>query len=723
MADYSQAELRVLASCVEKFYGDSSMADAYRAGKDIHRVVASKVFNKPEEEILDAERRFSKTISFSLTYGSSEASVAESTGRTPQEVHDLFKMYYSSFPGVQSFIDAMHAYATKYGCVRTPTGRIRHIPAALDPNNRGAYSTAMRQAQNCHLLDERVYRCLDGKDYTLRELIDSNDTHYIMSYDINSNKYVPTKIEHPRVTGYVNTLMEVTLDNGEVLKTTLNHPYLLKSGEYKEACELQIGDSIQPYYRIIDSKGYYRTEITDGVSNSGKTLHSIVFESLGYGFDKEYDGPTCIHHIDMYKSNNNPENLVLLPFWIHKSVHSLIGTPRIYNDVEYRDYVRGRLIEHLTTVYNDEHVVNIVERVFRCVDNDTLDKESMMNRYENQIKSVSSTIKERYKSTGNVLGMNPREYKMLQVGKPKSEYQKLRLKEGHNKPESIIAHSEASVIREYSPEYIINRCHKFIKYFKENELDYSTPSSWDSSMSSYNPSSSRRYSDYILKHFSNWGDFMNTISTKYNHKVIGLKVLRLDEEVPVGDIYIPNYENYSTCQGIFMHNSPIQGGASDIAVNAVVIFDEESNKRGMDSKVVGTVHDSIYVDIAPGELFESMDLLHYAMKTYPESHFDFLTCPLGVDLELSDNLGDHAAVKEQILNDDGSRVLTLKGYDYVVNNIVDALKVSYDIEDELIKEEPFDTGDASLIARRVINLAHDGKFTMHTRKITVKPRK
>ena len=47
MSDQSQLEIRVLASVVERFYGDSALAQAYRDGRDIHRYNASKVFAKP----------------------------------------------------------------------------------------------------------------------------------------------------------------------------------------------------------------------------------------------------------------------------------------------------------------------------------------------------------------------------------------------------------------------------------------------------------------------------------------------------------------------------------------------------------------------------------------------------------------------------------------------------------------------------------------------------
>lgn len=62
MSDQSQLEIRVLACVVERYYGDPSLAQAYRDGRDIHRYNASKIFNRPEDEIVDAERRFAKTI-------------------------------------------------------------------------------------------------------------------------------------------------------------------------------------------------------------------------------------------------------------------------------------------------------------------------------------------------------------------------------------------------------------------------------------------------------------------------------------------------------------------------------------------------------------------------------------------------------------------------------------------------------------------------------------
>ena len=146
-ADYAACELRVLGSVSEKFFGDPSLAQSFRDGHDVHKFVASRVFNVPIEEVTSLQRRFSKSISFAVCYGSSVQSVAESTGRTLEETQKMFDDFYTMFPGVRKYIDAMHNYVTQYGCVRYPNGRVRHLLGAFS-DDRAMVSSALRQSQN-----------------------------------------------------------------------------------------------------------------------------------------------------------------------------------------------------------------------------------------------------------------------------------------------------------------------------------------------------------------------------------------------------------------------------------------------------------------------------------------------------------------------------------------------------------------------------------------------
>ena len=57
MSDQSQLEIRVLAAIVDKYYGDPTLADAYRQGRDIHRYNASKVYS-PSHKSSSPSMRF-----------------------------------------------------------------------------------------------------------------------------------------------------------------------------------------------------------------------------------------------------------------------------------------------------------------------------------------------------------------------------------------------------------------------------------------------------------------------------------------------------------------------------------------------------------------------------------------------------------------------------------------------------------------------------------------
>jgi len=181
-ADQSQLEIRVLACIVEKFYGDPSLANAYREGRDIHRYNASKIFSKPEEEVVDAERRFAKTISFSLLYGSTEYTVSENTGRTVEECAQLFNQFFEAFPGVKLYIEDMHKYASTYGCVRTPFGRIRHLENALHPEVRSKYEASKRQAQNTVIQSTGSDMSLVSINYMDDHLIEKNYKSAVIAF-------------------------------------------------------------------------------------------------------------------------------------------------------------------------------------------------------------------------------------------------------------------------------------------------------------------------------------------------------------------------------------------------------------------------------------------------------------------------------------------------------------------------------------------------------------
>ncbi len=72
-ADYSQIELRVLATMAE----DKQMIDAFQKGEDIHKEAAAKVLHKPIEEVTKEERSRAKAVNFGIVYGISDFGLSE----------------------------------------------------------------------------------------------------------------------------------------------------------------------------------------------------------------------------------------------------------------------------------------------------------------------------------------------------------------------------------------------------------------------------------------------------------------------------------------------------------------------------------------------------------------------------------------------------------------------------------------------------------------------
>lgn len=67
-ADYSQAELRVLAM----LSGDQNLIDTYAQGLDVHRATAAKLFQVPIDDVTSAQRSQAKAINFGIIYGKQE---------------------------------------------------------------------------------------------------------------------------------------------------------------------------------------------------------------------------------------------------------------------------------------------------------------------------------------------------------------------------------------------------------------------------------------------------------------------------------------------------------------------------------------------------------------------------------------------------------------------------------------------------------------------------
>lgn len=136
--DYSQMEVRVLAGVA----GETTLIEAFRQGKDVHRYVASKVWRISEAEVTDAQRRYAKMSTFSILYGKTiEGFASEFMGGDVAGARKLFRDFYAEFPAIEAWIKKRHEQVASQGFVTTMFGNPIHI----DTHN---LNQAFRHAQN-----------------------------------------------------------------------------------------------------------------------------------------------------------------------------------------------------------------------------------------------------------------------------------------------------------------------------------------------------------------------------------------------------------------------------------------------------------------------------------------------------------------------------------------------------------------------------------------------
>jgi hypothetical protein len=157
----------------------------------------------------------------------------------------------------------------------------------------------------------------DGREVTMEDLVSEfnlGKENFVYSVDNSLGRIVPKRINKAWKTG-TSKVLKVTLDNGETIRCTPSHKFMLRDGTYREASSLAPGDSLMPLYRKIESTGYEK-------------LYNVFTNR--YGFTHRYfcgasRRQQIVHHADFNKRNNNPNNLVIMSTEEHSLLHNTLA--------------------------------------------------------------------------------------------------------------------------------------------------------------------------------------------------------------------------------------------------------------------------------------------------------------------------------------------------------------------------------------------------------------
>lgn len=162
----------------------------------------------------------------------------------------------------------------------------------------------------------------DGKSVPISSLV-GKQNFYVYSYDLIAQRYVMARGENCEIKEKNAEILEVTLDNGQKIKCTPDHKFLLRDGKtYVEARDLKSGDSLMALYRRIGNergvKEYEQVLQSDGWEFSHRMADKFNLKNQTY----DVSSGTVRHHKDFNKFNNSPENIVRMEWSAHIYLHS-----------------------------------------------------------------------------------------------------------------------------------------------------------------------------------------------------------------------------------------------------------------------------------------------------------------------------------------------------------------------------------------------------------------
>ena len=123
-ADYSQIELRIIASLAE----DKKMIEYFKNGEDIHARTAANINKIELKDVTRQQRTAAKEVNFGVIYGLGHVGLSQRTGISREEAKKFIEAYFELYPQIKKWLAETKEQASKRGYVETLLGRRRYLP-------------------------------------------------------------------------------------------------------------------------------------------------------------------------------------------------------------------------------------------------------------------------------------------------------------------------------------------------------------------------------------------------------------------------------------------------------------------------------------------------------------------------------------------------------------------------------------------------------------------
>jgi DNA gyrase subunit B len=457
-----------------------------------------------------------------------------------------------------------------------------------DPEKSEIFIVEGDSAGGC-FISKTYIKLADGTEKLIKDIVEEQaqgKEHFCYTVR-NSGNIGIEKIINARLTKKNAQVVRLTLDNGEIITCTPDHPFMLRDRTYKAAAKLTPEDSLMPLYSKISQKG------VDGAGINGYEMvwnpnlnqwiytHVLAdFYNLRNGVYSHSDG-NHRHHVDFHKWNNNPTNIQRLSAEAHFELHRqhldkglhrpdvIEKSRQIHQSPEFRAKMSERMKDPKTReILSEQAKVQWQDEEYKAYMGEKWREFYENNEeYRQQNNEMLYQAQEEYWAIEeNRLAQSERVKQHFTDNPELREIWSERSKEQWQ-DEGLKSWRREKTKEQWTPEFREKRRQALSKTYYEKsmaalkqiyvEKGFLDLDSYKAYRIQTKDKSLLKFETLCDRYFQGNTDHIQEALSNYNHRVVSVEWL--EEREDVYDIEVPDSHNFALAAGVFVHNSAKQG--------------------------------------------------------------------------------------------------------------------------------------------------------------------